>query len=96
DHGLFLAEIGRVIERTAGVRRWGAASLDLAYVAAGRFDGFWELELAPHDVAAGALLVREAGGLVSDLEGGEDWLRGGRIVAAGPDLHALLRARLVG
>ena len=77
------------------LRRMGAASIDLAYVAAGRFDGYWELGLSPHDVAAGALLVREAGGIVTDLDGGEDWLRGGRVVAAGPALHPALRARLV-
>ncbi len=76
------------------LRRMGSAALDLAYVAAGRLDGFWELGLAPHDVAAGALLVREAGGRVTDLDGGEDWLRGGRIVASGPGLHGALRARL--
>jgi myo-inositol-1(or 4)-monophosphatase len=77
------------------LRRMGSAALDLAYVAAGRFDGYWELQLSPHDVAAGALLVREAGGLVTDLDGGEDWLRGGHILAAGPAVHALLRPRLV-
>jgi len=77
------------------LRRMGSAALDLSYVAAGRFDGYWELHLAAHDVAAGALLVREAGGIVTDLDGGEDWLRGGHIVAAGPDLHPILRNRLV-
>lgn len=77
------------------LRRMGSAALDLAYVAAGRLDGFWELHLAPHDVAAGALLVREAGGCVSDLEGGEEWLRGGHLVAAGPGIHEILRRRLV-
>jgi myo-inositol-1(or 4)-monophosphatase len=77
------------------LRRMGSAALDLAYVAAGRFDGFWELYLAPHDVAAGALLVREAGGRVSDLDGGEDWLRGGHLLAAGDVLHRALRPRLV-
>jgi len=76
------------------LRRMGSAALDLAWVAAGRFDGFWELHLAPHDVAAGALLVREAGGVVSDLAGGEDWLRGGHILAAGQELHGLLLPRL--
>ena len=73
-----------------GLRRLGSAALDLAFTAAGRFDGFWELWLEPHDVAAGALLVREAGGLVTDLEGGEGWLAGGHLVAAGPALHPLL------
>ena len=77
------------------LRRVGSAALDLAYVAAGRLDGFWELYLAPHDVAAGALLVREAGGIVCDVDGGEDWLRGGHIVAAGPGLVGALRKRLV-
>jgi myo-inositol-1(or 4)-monophosphatase len=77
------------------LRRFGSAALDLAYVAAGRLDAYWELWLAPHDVAAGALLVREAGGKVTDLDGGEQWLRGGHILAAGAELHALLRPRLV-
>lgn len=90
-----LENFAALIHEVRDLRRMGSASLDLAYVAAGRFDGFWELHLAPHDVAAGALLVREAGGQVSDLDGGEDWLRGGHIVAAGSGLHASLRGRLV-
>ena len=73
-----------------GLRRMGSAAIDLAYTAAGRFDGFWELHLSPHDVAAGALLVREAGGVVTDADGGDEWLRGGHIVAAGPSLHPTL------
>lgn len=77
-----------------GMRRMGSAAIDLAYTAAGRLDGYWELGLAPHDVAAGALLVREAGGLVSDLEGGESWLRGGAIVAGGAALQGVLRGLL--
>ncbi len=76
------------------LRRGGSAALDLAYTAAGRFDGFWELHLAPHDVAAGALLVREAGGRVTDAAGGDDWLHGRSIVAAGDPLHELIRARV--
>jgi len=90
-----LENFGALLGEVRDLRRMGSAALDLAYVAAGRFDGFWELSLAPHDVAAGALLVREAGGLVTDLDGGEDWLRGGHIVAAGPALHPGLRRRLV-
>jgi myo-inositol-1(or 4)-monophosphatase len=90
-----LANFANLFLDVRDLRRMGSAALDLAYVAAGRFDGFWELHLAPHDVAAGALLVREAGGRVTDVDGGEDWLRGGHVVAAGPGLHALLRARLV-
>ena len=90
-----LENFSTLFREVRDLRRMGSAALDLAYVAAGRFDGFWELQLAPHDVAAGALLVREAGGLVTDLDGGEDWLRGGHILAAGPALHASLLRRLV-
>ena len=67
--------------QTAGLRRSGAASLDLAYVAAGRFYGFWESGLAEWDMAAGVLLIQEAGGLVSDFNGGHDFLDKGHIVA---------------
>jgi myo-inositol-1(or 4)-monophosphatase len=77
-----------------GVRRMGSAAIDLCYVAAGRLSGYWELHLSPHDVAAGALIVREAGGIVTDADGGEDWLRGGHIVAAGPGLHGAIRSRV--
>jgi myo-inositol-1(or 4)-monophosphatase len=84
----------RVSAATRGVRRCGAAALDLAFVAAGRYDGFWELGLKAHDVAAGALLVREAGGTVGDFAGGDDWLHGGNIVASCPALFDPLRARL--
>jgi len=90
-----LANFNRLFLEVRDLRRMGSAALDLAYVAAGRFDAFWELHLAPHDVAAGALLVREAGGRVTDLDGGEDWLRGGHILAAGAALHAVLRPLLV-
>lgn len=89
DHDAFLAELGRVIERSAGVRRYGAASLDLAYVAAGRFDGFWERGLSPWDVAAGAVLVREAGGFVSEIDGG-DFMKTGAIICANNALMAQL------
>jgi len=80
-HELFLKECGEVMGRVAGVRRCGAAALDLAWVAAGRFDGFWERDLNPWDIAAGALLVREAGGFVSDTDGKQNWLATGEIVA---------------
>jgi myo-inositol-1(or 4)-monophosphatase len=77
---------------TAGIRRPGAAALDLAYVAAGRFDGFWEIGLNPWDIAAGVLLVREAGGLVGDFIGGHDFMKSGNVVAAAPKLFpAMLR-----
>lgn len=90
-----LENFARFFYDVQGMRRMGSAAMDLAFVAAGRLDGFWELHLAPHDVAAGALLVREAGGIVTDADGGEDWLRGGHIVAAGPALHEAIRERVV-
>lgn len=89
-----LENFQRFFHDVRDLRRMGSAALDLAYVAAGRLDGFFELHLAPHDVAAGALLVREAGGVVSDADGGEDWLRGGHIVAAGAALQPAVRERV--
>ena len=80
----YLPTLGEFMSKTAGIRRAGSAALDLAFVAAGRLDGFWELGLKPWDVAAGALLVQEAGGLVSDMKGGDQWLESGDIVAASP------------
>ncbi len=80
-HGNFLIEMRHVMAEVAGVRRMGAAALDLAYVAAGRLDGFWESGLSPWDMAAGILMIREAGGFVSDAEGGPDMLEKGSIVA---------------
>ncbi len=71
-------------KNTSGIRRMGAASLDLAYLAAGRFDGFYEINLKPWDIAAGILIVREAGGLVSDLAGGDDFYDSGNILCANP------------
>jgi myo-inositol-1(or 4)-monophosphatase len=85
----FLEEAGRVIAASAGIRRLGSAALDLAYVAAGRFDGFWERNLNPWDVAAGAVLVREAGGFAQEIDGG-DFLQTGAIVAANGRLLPLL------
>jgi myo-inositol-1(or 4)-monophosphatase len=89
-----LENFNRFFLDVRGVRRMGSAAMDLAYVAAGRLDGYWELHLSPHDVAAGALLVREAGGIVQDFDGGETWLRGGHIVAAGPGIFESIRRRL--
>jgi len=77
-----LAALVPVMNKTAGLRRFGATSLDLAYIAAGRFDAFWEIGLSPWDVAAGILMVREAGGLVSELNGQNDPLNGSAILAA--------------
>lgn len=81
---------------TAGVRRAGSASLDLAYVAAGRYDGFWEFGLQEWDIAAGVLLVQEAGGLVGDMQGGENHMKSGDIVAANPKVFKDMIKRLHG
>ncbi len=85
-----LRTLRQVLPRTAGVRRAGAAALDLAYVAAGRLDGFWEMGLKPWDLAAGILLVEEAGGLVSDFQGRPDPLPTGHVVAGNPQVHEAL------
>jgi myo-inositol-1(or 4)-monophosphatase len=86
----YLRAFKHVTERTAGVRRAGAAALDLAYVAAGRLDGFWEIGLSPWDMAAGALLVLEAGGLVSDFDGESSYMTAGHIVCGAPKVFAPL------
>ena len=86
----YLDQFRRILPATSGVRRAGSAALDLADVAAGRLDGFWELMLAPWDIAAGMLLVREAGGVVTDLEGAEAGLEHAGIVAGNPAIHGWL------
>jgi myo-inositol-1(or 4)-monophosphatase len=87
----YLRAFGRALERFEDLRRPGAASLDLCWAAAGVFDGFFELSLAPWDVAAGGLLVIEAGGRVTDWHGGQDWLEGD-ILAGSPEIHGELLA----
>src|SRR5690606_17222222 len=77
-----LQDLARLMPLTSGVRRLGAASLDLAYVAAGRYDGYWERGNQPWDVAAGILMVREAGGFVEGIRDGDDPLESGRMIAA--------------
>ena len=90
-----LRDLAHLMPRCAGVRRWGAASLDLAYVAAGRYDGFWERRLKRWDIAAGALLAREAGAFVHELEDDEaDPLESGSLVVASPDVIPTLSALL--
>jgi myo-inositol-1(or 4)-monophosphatase len=84
----YLGMMKAMIEQTAGLRRPGAAALDLAYVAAGFYDGFWEVGLNPWDVAAGSLLIQEAGGLIGDLSGESDFLHGGQVIAATPKVFA--------
>jgi myo-inositol-1(or 4)-monophosphatase len=86
----YLDQFRRILPATSGVRRAGSAALDLADVAAGRLDGFWELMLAPWDTAAGILLVREAGGIVTDLDGNDAGLEHTGIVAGNPALHRWL------
>ena len=95
DQRQFESILQKVIPEVAGVRRFGAASLDLAWVAAGRFDGFWEQGLQPWDVAAGMLLVKEAGGFVSDFRGGERMVERREILAANDQIHSKLH-KLVG
>lgn len=93
---LYLRQLRTLMAGTAGVRRPGAAALDLAWVACGRMDAFWELGLSPWDMAAGALLVQEAGGLVGDPAGGSDYLERGDIAAATPRIFPQLLAALGG
>ena len=86
----YLRMLKNVMKSTAGVRRPGAAALDLAWVAAGRMDAFWEMGLSPWDMAAGALLIREAGGLVGDLDGNDTFLDRGRILATNGKLFSAM------
>jgi len=86
----YLGMFKEVTQKSSGVRRPGAAALDLAYVACGRFDGFWEMGLSPWDVAAGGLLILEAGGLITDFSGDSDYLHGGSVVAGTPKLFPQL------
>jgi myo-inositol-1(or 4)-monophosphatase len=89
-HEDYLAELAPIMAETAGVRRFGSAALDLAWVAAGRFDAFWERGLSSWDIAAGLLLVREAGGVTTDLKGGARLLESGDVLASNERLHPLL------
>ena len=92
----YLEQFATILQRSSGIRRAGAASLDFVDLALGRLDGFWELYLAPWDVAAGALILREAGGMVTDQEGREPVLRHGAFVAGNPAIHAWLLSVLRG
>lgn len=86
----FMQELDAVTQSTAGVRRFGSASLDLAWVAAGRYEGYWEHSIKPWDMAAGIVMVREAGGYVSDLDGKADMMSNGDILACNDHLHVKL------
>jgi len=91
---LYMRQLRTMMTSSAGVRRAGAAALDLAYVAAGRLDAFWEMGLSRWDMSAGALLIQEAGGMVADLQGGADFLDRGEIAAATPKVLPELLAAL--
>lgn len=83
----YMSSLKSFMTNTAGIRRAGSAALDLAYVACGRVDGYWEFNLKPWDIAAGALIVKEAGGLATDFKGGDDFLTSGNILTANPKLY---------
>src|SRR5262249_55713662 len=87
DLALFRREFAAVQDKVAGLRRFGAAALDLAYIAAGRFDAYWERNLSSWDFAAGVLMVREAGGYVTDLEGRERTIEPGDVIAGNETMH---------
>jgi myo-inositol-1(or 4)-monophosphatase len=91
-----MQDLARLMPACAGVRRWGAAALDLAYVAAGRYDGYWERELKPWDIAGGMILVREAGGLVSGIRDGQDPLESGSIICGNDGLFETFRKTIRG
>jgi myo-inositol-1(or 4)-monophosphatase len=91
---LYLKQLRALMEKSSGVRRAGAAALDLAYVACGRLDAFWELGLMPWDMAAGVLLIQEAGGLVGDLEGNQGFMESGDVCAAAPKIFSSLLREL--
>jgi myo-inositol-1(or 4)-monophosphatase len=96
DHATFLGQIDAAMNQIAGLRRFGSAALHLAFVAAGRFEGYWEEGLKAWDIAAGILLVREAGGFVSEIDGGADMMTSGSILAANYHLHRDIQAMIAG
>jgi myo-inositol-1(or 4)-monophosphatase len=91
---LYLEQFRTILLQTSGVRRTGSAAIDLCDLACGRLDGFWELYLAPWDVAAGVLILREAGGIITDISGGEDVVKHGGFIAGNPSVYAQLRQLL--
>jgi myo-inositol-1(or 4)-monophosphatase len=95
-HGDYLEQQSRVMRNASGVRRFGAAAIDLCYVAAGRFDGFWETGLSPWDMAAGILMIREAGGFVTDFSEGQDMFGTTSIVAGNEIIRRRLLATVLG
>lgn len=96
DLDKYLETFKALVPDTAGIRRPGSAALDLAYVAAGRYDGFWEFGLNPWDMAAGVLIIREAGGVVTDLDGSDRFMKTGNVLASNIKLHPIMQQRLRG
>ncbi|MEM7424485.1 MAG: inositol monophosphatase family protein [Pseudomonadota bacterium] len=94
DHPQFIRELARVQARVAGVRRSGSAALDLAWVAAGRFDAYWERDIEPWDMAAGIVLVREAGGMVGDIDNKPDPMKTGHVLVANEDIYRAMQKEL--
>ncbi len=90
NHELFTRQLSAVMGQCAGVRRCGAAALDMAYVAAGRYEGYWEWGINAWDIAAGVVLVREAGGFVTEIGGGKNFLTKRNVLAANPEMHVQL------
>jgi myo-inositol-1(or 4)-monophosphatase len=86
----YLASFRDLFLISAGIRRLGSAALDLAYTACGRFDGFWEMKLKPWDIAAGVLILREAGGIATDFKGGDSFMQSGNVVAANRHIHPVI------
>ena len=87
----YLSQFSAILTRTSGIRRTGSASIDLCDLACGRLDGFWELHLASWDVAAGVLILREAGGVITDMSGADDVVKHGGFVAGNPAIYSALR-----
>ena len=96
DKPSFVKKLNSIMPHVAGVRRFGAASLDLAYVAAGRFDGYFEESCQPWDLAGGLLMVKEAGGFMCDMKGGTEILKSGSVLATNDKLHQLAKKLLIG
>ena len=91
----YMQMLEKAMMETAGIRRCGAAALDLCYVASGRLDAFWETGLSSWDLAAGALIIREAGGIISGLDGSEDFMETGHVLTGSPKIYSAL-AKLFG
>ena len=87
----YLGQFRMILPQTSGIRRTGSAAIDLCDLACGRLDGFWELHLAPWDIAAGVLMIREAGGIITDLDGSEDVIKHGAFIAGNPSIYQALR-----